>query len=485
MTTTTTTTTSSVMPVNRLTQPNGLNGLSPQAAQTHSVASSAIPQAKTTTTTSLELRAQTIPELDFVCFTEIPTCALANAYPCTFEFGGYNYQNATACFLAQKHTDQPEKMAFFAECATAEEAQFLDEQFAMTPERVQSWENPEARHVNKLDVMMQVLRAKFGQNSELKEHLLSTGNFYIACQGYDLLITDGFNATGQNLLGDCLMQLRGEYTGDGSVPKSLGYEAKIQDLTTRCSWFMTNTPQDLIGLFYEQCWTNNDITGIQALACTNKHFYTNISTIVQKIDLKKLCPLLQIISAKQAEACGFPVQPISVLPKLGIIKAYQAMSPHVEGDAGVTYFNFTLRDDLTLRQIVEIAKAQGITVNFSWDQILTEVGDVAIAQVLPGMGANNVFKDSRNKSFDDQVILAHEHGCELPMAGLQIMHIVLIQKISDRCLFGQDPFTYGRSITRVKGFPLIVGGSAPVCLRVCSSRGFDSEARGAGGWRKF
>jgi hypothetical protein len=248
---------------------------------------------------------------------------------------------------------------------------------------------------------------------------------------------------------------------------------------------MTNTPQDLIGLFYEQCWTNNDITGIQALACTNKHFYTNISTIVQKIDLKKLCPLLQIISAKQAEACGFPVQPISVLPKLGIIKAYQAMSPHVEGDAGVTYFNFTLRDDLTLRQIVEIAKAQGITVNFSWDQILTEVGDVAIAQVLPGMGANNVFKDSRNKSFDDQVILAHEHGCELPMAGLQIMHIVLIQKISDRCLFGQDPFTYGRSITRVRVSPLVVGGSAPAGLSVHDDRGYGIAAFGAGGWRKF
>ena len=162
------------------------------------------------------------------------------------------------------------------------------------------------------------------------------------------------------------------------------------------------------------------------------------------------------------------------------------MSPHVEGDAGVTYFNFTLRDDLTLRQIVEIAKAQGITVNFSWDQILTEVGDVAIAQVLPGMGANNVFKDSRNKSFDDQVILAHEHGCELPMAGLQIMHIVLIQKISDRCLFGKNPSTYSRSVTCVQGFPLVVGGSAPACLHVASgSNGYDYEGRGAGGWRKF
>ena len=479
--TTTTTTTSTVMPVdpsNTLTL--GISGLD---AQTHSIAVAAIPQTETTTTASLAIRTQI---MDFVCFTEVPTCALANAYPCTFEFGGDNYQNATACFLAQKYTDQPEKMALFTECATAEEAQFLDEQFVMTDERAQSWENPEACHVNKLDVMMYVLRAKFGQNLELKEQLLSTGNLYIACQGYDLLISDGFNATGQNLLGNSLMQLRGEYTGDGIVPKSLSYELQLEGLTTRCFDIMLNCPEDLIGLFYEQCWSNNDITGIQALACTNKHFYTNISTIVEKIDLNELCPLLQIIKAEQAKQCGFTAnKPTSVLPKLGIFKAYQAMSPHIEGNAGVTYFNFTLRDGLTLRKIVEIAKGQGIKVDIWWNQILLEIGDVAIAQVLPGMGANNVFKESRNKNFNDQRVLVQGHGCELPTVGLQIMHIVLIQKISDRCLFGQDPFTYSRSVTRVQGRPLVVGGSAPACLCVDGVVGFDHEYYGAGGWRKF
>ena len=159
------------------------------------------------------------------------------------------------------------------------------------------------------------------------------------------------------------------------------------------------------------------------------------------------------------------------------------MSPHVEGKAGVKYFNFTLRDGLTLREIVEIAKGQGIKVGMSWDQILLEIGDVAIAQVFPCMLANNVFKESRNKSFDDQLVLVHGHGCELPTAGLQIMHIVLIQKISNQCLFGQNPLTYGRSVTRVKNFPLVVGGSAPACLHVPYYNGCADEYCGAGGWR--
>jgi hypothetical protein len=345
----------------------------------------------------------------------------------------------------------------------------------MTPERGQ--------HINKKDVMMHVLRAKFGQNPELKEQLLSTENLYIACQGYDLLVSDGFNGTGQNLLGHCLMQLRGEYGGDNVVSKSLCYEGKIQELTTGCSWLMTDYPEDLIGLFYEQCWTSGDIRSIQTLACTNRHYYKNLSKIVETINLEELCPLLKIISAPQAQEYGFPAVPASVLPKLKLMKAYQAMSPHIEGDAGVTYFNFTLREDLTLRQIVEIANGQGIEVKMFWNQILLEIGDVAIAQVFPCMLANNVFKESRNKSFDDQLVLVHGHGCELPTAGLQIMHIVLIQKISNQCLFGQNPLTYGRSVTRVKNFPLVVGGSAPACLHVPYYNGCADEYCGAGGWR--
>jgi hypothetical protein len=161
------------------------------------------------------------------------------------------------------------------------------------------------------------------------------------------------------------------------------------------------------------------------------------------------------------------------------------MAPNVEGDAGVTYFDFTLPEDLTLRQIVEIAKAQGITVEIYWDKILPAIGDVAIKQVFPCMLANNVFKDSRNKNYDDQCVRVRRHGCELPTVEQYIIHIVLINKIYNQCLFGQNPLTYGRSSTSVKDFPLVVGDSAPGRLSVSFFLGCDLERIGAGSRRKF
>ncbi len=435
--------------------------------------------------TSLVGRTETISQnkLDFVSFTEAPTCAFANAYPCTIEFGGKLYQNATTCFLAQKYTDQPHIMELLTWCETAEEALFLSSTCPMTDERKLSWENPDAKHV----VMMQVLRAKFEQNLNLKKQLLSTGNLYIACQGYDPLWSDGFNGTGQNQLGQCLMQLRGEYGKDSIVPQSTGYTLQIQALNERCILIMTGIPGDITHQIFLQCFSNNDITGIQALACTNKHFYTNITMIVEKLDLAQLCPLLQIVSAEEAQKYGFTAQSALIFPKLGVIKAYQEMAPHVEGNAGVSYFDFTLPEELTLRKIVEIAQGQGIGVGIMCrDLILLDIGDVAIKQAFPCMLANNVFKDSREKNYDEQCVLVRGHGCELPTVEQYIVQIVLISKISNQslCLFGQNPLTYGSSSTHVQGYPLFVGRSAPARLDVSCYYCWEFEDYGAGGRRK-
>ncbi len=419
-------------------------------------------------------------------FSEDPTCAFANAYPCTIEFEGKHYQNATACFLAQKYTDQPRIMELLTDCETAEEALFLSSTCPMTCSRELFWENPFARHVNNTyGIMMQILRAKFGQNPKLKQQLLSTGNLYIACQGYDPLWSDGFNSTGKNHLGLCLMQLRGEYGKDSIVPQSTGYTLQIQALNERCILIMTGIPGDITHQIFLQCFSNNDITGIQALACTNKHFYTNITMIVEKLDLEKLCPLLKIVSAQEAQKYGFTAQPALIFPKLGVIEAYQEMAPHVEGNVGVTYFDFTLPEELTLRHIVEIAKGQGIEVDFYWNQILLEIGDVAIKQAFPCMLANNVFKDSREKNYVEQCVLVRGHGCGLPTVEQYIIQIVLISKISNQflCPFGKNPLTYGRSLTRVESLPLVVGSSVPGRLVVDASR-WDFEVSGAGGrWK--
>jgi len=255
--------------------------------------------------------------------------------------------------------------------------------------------------------------------------------------------------------------------------------------TTPTSLNSMEPPPEMIGEVFEHCFASGNITGIQALACTNKQFNKSVAMFAETIKLEEFCPLLKIISAAQAQKCGFQAAPTSFFPKLKLINAYQAMSPHIENNAGVTYFNFTLQDDLTLRKIVEIAKSQGIEVSL-WQQTLPEIGDVAIAQVFPCMLANNVFKDSRKKSFADQCTLVHEYGCELPTLEQYIIHIVLIQKISDQRLFGGDnSFLFSRSVTRVKNTPLLIGGPSQACIRVSSRNCNANKHDGAGGRRKF
>ncbi len=251
--------------------------------------------------------------------------------------------------------------------------------------------------------------------------------------------------------------------------------------------------RDTIDQIFLQCWSNNDITGIQALTCTNKHFYKNITMIVNdenRVNLKQLCPLLKIVSAEEAQKYGFPAQPELIFPKLKLVNAYQEMAPHVEGNAGVSYFNFTLPEELTLRQIVEIAKGQGIEVDISWINILLAKSVVAIRQAFPCILANNVFIDSRNKNYYEQCALVRGHGCKLPTLEQYIIQIVLISKISNQslCLFGRNPETWGCSSTFVLDLPfdvdlpLVVGGSAPASLDVHRCR-WVLEVYGAGGRR--
>jgi hypothetical protein len=257
----------------------------------------------------------------------------------------------------------------------------------------------------------------------------------------------------------------------------------LNDVSMRCFSIMNELNEDLIGEISRRCFSINDIKGIQSLACTNKHFYKNITMIVEKIDLKERYPLLKIVSAEEAQKCDFKAVPGPSFQKLSLIKGYLDMAPHIEDEAGVTYFDFILLEDLTLNQIVEIAKGQGIEVEFGTSQILSEIGDVATKQAFPCMLANKVFKNSRGVRYEAQSEHVRRHSCELPTVEQYIIQIVLIQKISGQCLFGKEPMTYGSSSTYVWSSPLHVGASAPGSLFVCS--GGNIYNRGAGGQRKL
>ena len=74
-------------------------------------------------------------------------------------------------------------------------------------------------------MMLQVLRAKFKQNDDLKELLLATGDSYLAeNNSRDAFWADGGDGKGKNRLGHLLMQLRGEFGGIGVISKPAKYK---------------------------------------------------------------------------------------------------------------------------------------------------------------------------------------------------------------------------------------------------------------------
>jgi hypothetical protein len=143
-----------------------------------------------------------------------------------------------------------------------------------------------------------------------------------------------------------------------------------------------------------------------------------------------------------------------------------------------------MRKGLTLNQLVAIAAKAGMDVKIHWNKIVKELGDVPVEQTYVILITNSVFNESRRKSYDQQKELVGAHGCEMPTVQEYVALCVFTNKVFQKCLYGQNPLTYGRTSTQVEGDPLIFGGSAPARLCVHNFV-FVHESVGAGGQRKF
>jgi predicted NAD-dependent protein-ADP-ribosyltransferase YbiA (DUF1768 family) len=418
-------------------------------------------------------------EQGYDSFAEAPTSPFGNAFPCTFGFEGKLYQNATACFLAQQYTDQPEIMNLFT-TLDHEEATSLAEFTPMTKERKNSWENPRAGHINRDGVLMKVLRAKFDQNPDLKNQLLETGDVYLVCQGHGLHLSDNFNGTGKNALGASLMRLRGKFGGTGQVEPPAAYHSATQSLQARSHSIANELYSDVIGnLFYHLF--QSDLTTLSAVSCVNKHWNTCSTNLWSGVDLKQLCPELTILDA---EAQGVKCEDEPKISKPLLLKWVREICPHVEGNAGVT--QLTMTKGTTLNQLIEIAKGEGMDVEVLWDRIIPELGHVPVEQTYGILITNSVFMNSRAKTFDLQKPLVEGHGCVMPTVQEYVALCVYTNKVFKKCLYGQNPWAYGRTSTHVENSPLVVGGSVPAHLSIRSSRYdvFGREDYGAGGQRK-
>jgi hypothetical protein len=129
--------------------------------------------------------------------------AFSNFHPGPFEIDGKMWPTTEHYFAAQKTMDESEREAI-RKAETPLDAKRMGRVVNLRPD----WDDV------KYDVMMDALRAKFGNSSELKELLVGTGDALIYEDSpHDKVWGTGRRGgvgSGQNLLGKALMQVRQE-----------------------------------------------------------------------------------------------------------------------------------------------------------------------------------------------------------------------------------------------------------------------------------
>lgn len=126
---------------------------------------------------------------------------LSNFFPAPVTYKGLTYPNNEAAFQAQKTFDEDERRAFTE--LSPKDAKHRGRQVLLR----RDWEEV------KIGIMEDIVRAKFTQNEDLKERLLSTGDALLIegnrwndrFWGVDLR-----SRTGKNHLGRILMKIRSE-----------------------------------------------------------------------------------------------------------------------------------------------------------------------------------------------------------------------------------------------------------------------------------
>lgn len=132
---------------------------------------------------------------------------LSNFYPTPITYNDLTYKNAEAAFQAQK---EPARVIEFTNLS-GPEAKKLGRQVNLPKD----WNN------RRLSVMKAILKAKFDQNQELKDRLISTGSMQLIetyPSNSDLFWGQDINGKGENNLGKLLMELRNEYIKEAQEP---------------------------------------------------------------------------------------------------------------------------------------------------------------------------------------------------------------------------------------------------------------------------
>lgn len=349
----------------------------------------------------------------------LPVADLFNPYKDKlFEFGGKFYKGITHCFCAQMYRDQPDLMDCCAEIDDLERLEAFVQLNPMTSNHKRAWDNPADVHKSQRGVLMHVCRAQFGQNPELGKNLLATGKFYLGCHKFPFVFTE-------NLLGECLMDLRGEYGGAGRVAQSVQLTFDI--------W------SNILG-------SGIGIPELGKLSCLNKSFYEWVSKGISMLPLESLIQIcgnkLHVIDTSEGRIPFF-------LPndrKLEFLKKFQKLVCLVEGDEGVAWI--TLEKGRTLNQCIKTAKDKAITVSVRFAAHLVEqIGGIPVEQAYGELISCNILKGSRGQSISFKEKLLKEKGFEMPGILDYVTLCAYMQIILRKYVYCRDkngsPSTYG------------------------------------------
>lgn len=222
---------------------------------------------------------------------------LSNWYKASFEYAGRKFAHAEQFMMYQK-------MMTFGHPEIAEKILETDDQYGckqLGKSKISNWDSDLWDKI-RYQIVKRGIKAKFFQNKDLAEKLLSTGDKLLAeCSGSDknwgIGISDNdprrfdvSNWSGQNLLGRCLMDVREEFRklSEMSLPRFIRSEYRsAYDLPAIPEWEMTigelmRIPKyrSTVAAYNEVCrWylkghKNNDVSGI-TLAMAEDMIRTN------------------------------------------------------------------------------------------------------------------------------------------------------------------------------------------------------------------
>lgn len=249
------------------------------------------------------------------------------------------------------------------------------------------------------------------------------------------------------------------------------------------SW--AQLPEDIISAILQHCFAKGYVGRVLALAYTNQHYHKIVSSRVKEINLKQLCPLLDILDAKRI---GITVDDEPILNKLEAIRLYHAFAPWVEGNVGLTIL--TMCKETTFRHTINFAEKAGIKITIEWSKIPIEFENIPVDATYRIIISNNIvqmiingkLRTTRGKKSEYKQAVVRQIGFDqIPTPQEQVALCVYQAVFNNKYLYGEN--TYG-STTPIDRSPFMVGNCSPNSLHI-TSYVKDLKHCGAGGRKKL